>query len=222
MGVELSLLALGIAFVTAVISYFLYLGLRDSEKVSWVNMAIGAGLFLLCCGWVIAATIYNGALGLFVLIQILFGLIVAVFSGIFLAISLDGWRKAAGLVVAIGIPLALFASMEAAFPYSPNQTIRRNGEEIIAKALNEYHIDKKAYPQSLDELVPKYLSDLREPKTLWGWLYTGDNEDFTLGYVVYIDKMGYGICKYSASSPKWDCPLDYSTAPFILAPTPMP
>ena len=221
MGVILVLFAFGLAIVIIAISYSLYLGLRDSEKVSWINIAIGASLLLLCCGWVIMATIYDDALGIIAFIQILFGAGAAIFSGVLLAFALKQWRKVTGLIVAIGIPLALYASFEIASPYSPDQVIRRNGEEIIAKALNEYYIDNKAYPQSLDELVPIYVSDLREPKTIWGWLYTGNSKDFTLGYVSDIDRMGYYICKYSASLPKWDCPDDLSTAPFSLEPTPM-
>ena len=215
-----ALISLGLAVAIIAISYFLYLGLSDSEQVSWINVTIGASLFLLCCGWVIMATIYDW--GIVTFIQILFGSGAAVFSGVSLAFALKRWRKVTGLIVAIGIPLALYASLEVASLYSPDQVIRRNGEVIIAKALNEYYIDNKTYPQTLNELVPNYVSDLREPKSIWGWLYTGNNKDFTLGYVSYIDKMGYTICKYSASSLNWDCPLDYSTAPFSLAPTPMP
>jgi hypothetical protein len=215
-----ALISFGLALAILAISYLLYLGLRDSEKVSWVNITMGASLFLLCCGWVITATIYDW--GIIAFIQILFGSGAAVFSGVSLAFALKRWRKLAGLIVAAGIPLALYASLEVGFPYSPDQVIRRNGEEIIAKALNQYYIDNEIYPQNLDELMPNYVSDLKEPKTLWGWLYTGNNKDFTLGYVFYIDKMGYTICKYSASLPEWNCPLNYSTAPFSLEPTPMP
>lgn len=215
-----ALIILGSAFAIITISYFLYLGFRDSEKVSWINIIIAASLLLLCCGWIIMATVYGWEV--VALIQILFGSGAAVFSGISLVFVLKRWKKVVGLVVAFGVPLALYTSLEVAFPYSPNQILRRNGELIIARALNEYYIDNKTYPQTLNELVPNYINDLREPKSVWGWLYTGDDKDFTLGYVSYVDKFGYTICKYSASSPKWDCPLDNSTAPFSLAPTPWP
>ena len=216
-----TLISLGLALAIGAVSHFLYLGLRDPETVSWLLIAISTILFLFCCGWVIIGTTTLDW-ELMVIMQVLFGSVAAVCAGISLAFCLKHWRKVAGLIVAVGFPLALFASLKIASPYSPDQVIHRNGETIIAKALNEYYADNKTYPQSLNELVPNYLSDLREPKTLWGWLYVGDNKDFTLGYVFYIDKWGYIICKYSASSPKWDCPNDYSTAPFSLAPTPGP
>ncbi len=216
---EITILFWGLPLITIAISYLLYVGLRDLAKVSWINIVISAVLLLLSCGWVIWATIYD--LGFFAFFQILFTTGAAIFSGIFLTFALKKWRKVTGLIVTIGIPLALYASSQVAFPYSPDQVIRRNGETVVVKALNEYYIDNKAYPQNLNELVPTYVSDLREPKTIWGWLYTGNSTDFTLGYVSGIDRMGYYICKYSASVPKWDCPLNLSTAPFYLEPTPV-
>jgi hypothetical protein len=214
------LLSLGLALVVVAISYFLYRGLRDPDKVSWTYIAVGTSFFLLSCGWIIVSTIYHW--GIIALIQIVFGSGAAFLLGVSLAFTLKRWRKVVGLIVAIGIPLSLCASFVVALPYSPDQVIRRNGEGILVKALNEYYISNKTYPNNLIELVPNYLSDLQEPDPTWGWLYTGNNRDFTLGYVFYVDKWGYTICKYSASLPKWDCPLDYSTRPFSLGPTPMP
>jgi hypothetical protein len=208
-----------VAISIIVTAYFLYLGFRDSDKISSINVIIGAVLFTLCCGWVIAATVYD--LGIIVFVQILYGSGAALLSGLALALVLKLWKKLIGLIVAIGIPFALYACLEIAFPYSSDQVIRKNGE-FVAKALNEYYADNKTYPQSLSEIVPNYVSDLKEPKSIWGWLYMGDDKNFTLGYVFYVDKWGYTICKYSASLPKWNCPLDYSTVPFSLEPTPMP
>jgi hypothetical protein len=77
------------------------------------------------------------------------------------------------------------------------------------------------YPASLDELVPIAATALpEEPATIWGWLYTATDDDFTLGYVYGVDKLGYSVCVYSAQKPEWDCLPNYSTGPFILEPTP--
>jgi hypothetical protein len=160
-------------------------------------------------------------LGVIAFIEVLYASGAAVLAGILLAWSLARWRKIVGLLTGMGFPIILFVSLEIGFPYSPDSIIRKNGK-AIGQALNEYHADKGNYPETLNELVPAYLTDLREPKTIWGWLYSASKDDFTLGYVSYVDKMGYTICKYSATAPEWDCPLDYSTAPFHLAPTPMP
>ena len=213
------LLALGPALAIITMAFFFYRGCHNSEKLCWHNIAVSAGLLLLCCGWIIVATIYD--LGLIAFIQDLFGSIAAVSAGIWFVIILRGRKRAVGIIFAIGVPLALFMSLELAFPYSPNEIIHKNGESLAA-ALTIYYRDNKTYPQTLDQLLPNYATDLKEPKSLWGWLYTSDHKDFTLAYVSYIDKWGYTICKYSASSPKWDCPLDYSTEPFHLAPTPWP
>jgi hypothetical protein len=216
---EVALLSYGLTFVIVIVTFFIYRGLRNSQSVSWAKIAIGISLILLCCGVIIVEVINDW--GFVAYIQILLGSGAAVLSGVSFVVVLDRWRKLGGLIIAIGIPLTLYASLEVGFPYSPNEIIHRNGEEI-ARALNNYYVDSKAYPQTLSELVPNYLSDLKEPKSIWGWLYVGNDDDFTLGYVSYVDKMGYTICKYSKKTPKWDCPLDYSTAPFHLEPTPMP
>lgn len=216
---EAALLSFGLAFVIAIATFFIYRGLRNSHSVSWTDIAIGISLLLLCCGAIIVEVISDW--GIVALVQTFFGSGAAVLSGLSLAVVLDRWRKLVGLIIAIGVPLTLYASLEVGFPYSPNEIIHRNGE-AIARALNDYYVDNKTYPQDLSELVPNYLSDLKEPKSIWGWLYVGNDDDFTLGYVSYVDKMGYIVCKYSRKTPKWDCPLDYSTAPFHLEPTPMP
>jgi len=209
----------GLAIVTSTAAFFFYAGLRDLRKTSWVKIAIGISLLLLVCGWLIALVVSDW--GVVAFIEVLFASGAAVLAGILLAWLLAGWRKIVGLLIGVGIPIVLFISLEVGFPYSPDSIIRKNGK-AIAQALTEYHTDKGNYPETLDELVPAYLTDLRVPKTIWGWLYTANEDGFTLGYVFYIDKFGYTICKYSTTAPEWDCPLDYSTAPFHLAPTPMP
>lgn len=216
---ESTLVAFGVAFAVMIAAVLFYSGLKTSERVLWVNIAVGTGLLLLCFGWIVVATIIDW--GIIAFVQALFASAAALLSGLSLVWLLSRWRKAVGILLAIGVPLGLYLSLEVSHPYSPESLIRKNGE-AIAGALNHYRSEHKTYPQSLLELVPIYLSDLNEPKTTWGWLYTSNGDSFTLGYVSYVDKMGYTVCKYSAEAPEWDCPLDYSTAPFVLAPTPMP
>jgi len=212
-------LGFGPAIITTIAAFFFYTGLRDSQKTSWIKIALGISLLWLVCGWLIALVISDW--GVIAFTEVLFASGAAVLAGIWLIWSLARWRKLAGLLLGVGFPFVLFISLEVGFPYSPDSIIRKNGN-VIARALNEYYADKGNYPEILDELVPTYLADLREPETIWGWLYRAGEDDFTLGYVFYVDKLGYTICKYSRTAPEWNCPLDYSTTPFHLAPTPMP
>ncbi len=56
------------------------------------------------------------------------------------------------------------------------------GNEIV-EALEGYYADTGRYPASLDELVPKYLNEIKEP--LWGdsgWEYGGSPAQLKVGY----------------------------------------
>ena len=99
---EATLLSLGLALVITMGSFFFYRGFRNSQKVSWANIAIGISLLLLCYGWIIVATINDW--GIVAFIQILFGSGAAVLSGLSLAVILDRWKKVVRLIVAIGVP----------------------------------------------------------------------------------------------------------------------
>jgi hypothetical protein len=205
--------------VIVIIGVLLYRGFQDKNRKSWADICVAIILVLVCCLSVVIAIMNDW--GVIVFIQIIFASGAAILSGIALVLFLDQWNKLVGILMATGIPLALFGSLQLAFPYSPDQIIRNHGEEIAGK-INSYHLDKGAYPDALDELVPNYLSELNEPGTIWGWLYTANKEDFTLGYVWYVDSIGYSICMINSASLQWECPMDHSTGPFILEPTPMP
>jgi hypothetical protein len=209
----------GPAVLIAASAFFFYAGLRDSRSIAWTRIAIGISMLLLACGWLIAVMISD--ISLIAFYEFLFASGASVLAGVSLVLLLVRWRKVIGLLMSIGFPVALYLGLEIGSPYTPDSIIRKNGE-AIAQAVTEYHSDRGIYPDTLNELIPAYLTDLREPKTIWGWLYLTSRDDYTLGYVSYINKWGYSICKYSATAPEWDCPLNYSTAPLVLEPTPGP
>jgi hypothetical protein len=190
-------------------------------KISWLLLAGSAILLILVC----LSLAYDASLGNLALLAAILTAIAAsgsaLVAAIWMARSLSPWRKVAALLMSIGFPFALFASIQLGSAHSPESMAQKNAK-VIAQALSQYRAAKGEYPPNLEALVPEYVSDLREPRTMWGWLSIPTGDDYTLGYVFDVDKFGYGICKYSAKVPKWDCPSDYSTAPFTLAPTPAP
>lgn len=201
-------------------------GLRDVQVIYREKIYKASGLLLLVCIFLILEIAMDLLLG--VIFVFIFTSLVAFLCGIYLSFSLPGWRKLTGLLVGLVFPVILFISSDTIGRYfEPDSIIKRNGD-TIAVALNEYHIDKGIYPENLEDLVPTYIDDLKDPGTMWGWLYVSDKDDFTLGYVDDIDWTGYGICKYSAAIPEWDCRDDYSKGPyrsnepFHLEPTPSP
>ena len=128
-------------------------------------------------------------------------------------------KKPAVLIIGILCSILLSAGTVLAVVFIPVWSIRNNSATILS-ALAQYRANHGRYPGALGELVPEYLNDLAQPGTTWGWLYTSDGNDFTIGYVYWVDKWGYGICRYPSKTMDWDCPEDYSTEPFTLAPTP--
>lgn len=51
------------------------------------------------------------------------------------------------------------------------------GNEIV-DALERYFAENKRYPDSLDKLVPKYLTKIPRPKWGQGWRYISGGESF--------------------------------------------
>lgn len=202
-----------------VAAYIIYESQQGQSEIHWNRIGTASALLICACiSFVIGLAVgfSYGVIFVFVLATI-----AALLSGIFLGAYLTRWQKLFGLFIGIGFPFIMLLSIYLGLYFDPDSIIRRNGE-AIAQALNEYHAAKGIYPETLDELVPTYMADLKEPKTLWGWLYVAEQDNFTVGYVSYIDKMGYTICKYSRTLPEWNCPMDYSTEPFHLEPTPPP
>ena len=87
-----------------------------------------------------------------------------------------------GLLLLLGGILAYYASNSIE---RDRLTTIRIGNEIV-EALQTYYDDNKRYPISLDELVPKYLKEIKEP--LWGdsgWEYGGSPSLLKVGYKSY-------------------------------------
>jgi len=129
-------------------------------------------------------------------------------------------RKSLGILIGISILVAMFVALRITHYFSPTVVRSRDGI-VLARAIDQYKIDTGHYPQSLDELKPHYVIDLKSPKDRWGWLYVSTNQDFTLGYVADVDKFGYLVCVIHTTNRNWDC-LAEATDSFNLGPTPWP
>jgi hypothetical protein len=114
----------------------------------------------------------------------------------------------------------MFASILIANDFSPTSILRKNGI-ILAGAIDQYKKEVGHYPLTLQELTPKYVSAIKGPDDYWGWLYLSTDQDFTIGYVDWVDKFGASVCLIRSTNRKWDCLMN-STGPFIVGPTPSP
>lgn len=129
-------------------------------------------------------------------------------------------RRLVALAFALIFPIASFLSVTVASGYTPERQSQAYAL-VIAQALEQYRVDHAVYPETLEQLIPDYLMDLREPKSIWGWLYEANEEGFLLGYVTYVNWAGYSVRYFDSQAQNWVSSLAPMN-PFDLPPTPGP
>jgi hypothetical protein len=192
-------------------------GARNPAKISWSYIAATLSLFAVT--WMIFA-ILAGLGGFGGVIAFALGVVFAgalLVTALALVIYLPGKRKFFALIPSVLFPLGVAVSIVLGNSFSPD-TATRNHRDALVNALQRYHQNTGTYPQSLDQLVPQYLTEIEESRTMWGWLYLATPNRYSLGYVMGVD-WDYFICFSTSHAPDWDCkPAIYTD--FILPPTP--
>lgn len=110
--------------------------------------------------------------------------LIAVITGILLAIIPAGRPRIAGLLFAIVVPACLiFATTKAQDTGFRVLTVER--AERVSLALESYHDRHGRYPESLEQLVPGYLLFVPPPVVIFGqaWCYDAGGDFYRLGYV---------------------------------------
>ena len=77
----------------------------------------------------------------------------------------------------------------------------------IVRAIEGYHSEKGAFPETLEDLTPKYLPFVYPAK--WGetgWIYETKDEDFTLTVGYKSEQHGFlnPSFEYSSKNKAWD------------------
>jgi hypothetical protein len=108
--------------------------------------------------------------------------LVAVGTGMAMAVALSGWRRGLGLLFALLVPLLLCQSFERGWQVSYHDLTEARAERIV-QALAEYHQREGVYPPTLDALTPRYLLRVPQPVELQGetWCYQGGADSYRLG-----------------------------------------
>jgi hypothetical protein len=211
----------GPIIASVVAGVLLHSGLRASNQVDWRRVGVGIALLALTC----YGLFYLASFGLLVSVfASLLGLIiacVAAVAGFWMFWRLRGMQGIIALVVGILFPIALYFGIRAGNAQAPENVTQRNGD-IIIQALHRYYTDTRTYPGRLTDLEPSYLA--AEPDALTtqstGWLYTGNDKEFTLGYWYWPDKFGAEVCLYQSGTQSWECGAN-NWGPFRAVPTPM-
>lgn len=108
--------------------------------------------------------------------------LVAVGTGMVMAVALSGWRRGLGLLFTLLVPLLLYQSFERGWQVSYHDLTEARAERIV-QALAEYHQREGVYPSTLDALAPRYLLRVPQPVELLGetWCYQGGADSYRLG-----------------------------------------
>jgi hypothetical protein len=187
--------------------------IKDQKTPVW---KVAAGITALLAAFLsMAYYIVADDIGLFAFFMILPATCIALLTGFVLIIHNRNIILA--LIIGLLIPLLMFGTYFLAEGYSPSTTRLKYGD-TLAKLLDQYKQDTGVYPPKLDMLMPKYTAEIKDSGTLWGWLYISTGQDFTLGYVSYVDRFGYSVDVISATNREWDVRTD--SGPFKLGPTP--
>jgi peptidoglycan/LPS O-acetylase OafA/YrhL len=110
--------------------------------------------------------------------------LVAVFSGVMLAIKLRRWTVLAGLGYLLLVPCLIVAvSVRAKQRDFRQLTEARAGQ--VSQLVEAYYAREGHYPQNLRQVKPWYVSSLPGPFIMYGqdWCYEGGEDYYRLGYV---------------------------------------
>ncbi|MCI0398420.1 MAG: hypothetical protein L0332_24150 [Chloroflexi bacterium] len=212
--------------LTGAVAYMIKSGLEGPGKPVLGHIFIGLGLLVFMLLPMMYAIIHESSWGTISFIVAIYVSPLAVIAGIWLALVLKGTRRIAGALFALGYPAVLFAAIMTAIkiglPLTPESITEQRGTEIVM-ALERYRIDKGQYPDSLNELKPRYMNEIPLALSSEGvdWLYTVRAEEFTLGYMKDPDKFGAFVCLYEPSRGDWACGHN-QWGPFKPVPTPQP
>jgi len=201
-------------------TWLLYKGLAEEGIIDWKFIVLSLLSVAVIYAWLLYAPSLGFISGFF---EFFFAAVASVLAGISLLGFLKGYRRFVSLLVILISPVIMFFCLQIGFNYSPNTIRERNGGEI-ALALDEYLINEGYFPEALGDLFPEYIEEIKPTNTLWGWLYTLDNDEYVLGYLYWVDSWGYSINVYRPSSGEWKVIditlLNHSADPFDLGPTP--
>jgi hypothetical protein len=112
----------------------------------------------------------------------LYGAMTGVGAGMLMSIFSSGWRRLAGLLFLVLVPLLLFQAFNRGWRVSYH-AITEERAATITTALERFHARTGAYPQVLGELTPRDLLILPQPVILRGesWCYQGISDSYRLG-----------------------------------------
>jgi hypothetical protein len=107
--------------------------------------------------------------------------LIAVGTGMIIALALRGAQRLAGIFFILILPVLFYQSFEAGWDVSYHEITEARAERI-ARALEVYRDREGQYPESLKALTPRDLLYIQQPMILAGeeWCYEGGQDTYRL------------------------------------------
>jgi len=105
-------------------------------------------------------------------------------AGIFLALTLRGWRRLVGPLYFVLVTAVAVAALSQGWKLSAFEMTERRAA-VVNSAIGSYHQENGVYPGSLAELSPRYVPFVLPPVVVrtGGWCYQSGEGFYRLGYI---------------------------------------
>jgi len=105
-------------------------------------------------------------------------------AGIFLALTLRGWRRWVGPLYFVLVTAVAVVALSQGWKLSAFKMTEHRASSVNA-AIESYYQENRIYPDDLAELSPRYLPVILPPVVVrtGGWCYQSGEEFYRLGYI---------------------------------------
>ena len=110
--------------------------------------------------------------------------LLSLIAGVFLALTLRGWRRLVGPLYIVLVTAITVAALAQGWKLSAFE-ITEHRAAAVKGAVENYYQENGVYPARLAELSPRYLPFLLPPVVVrtGGWCYQAGNDFYRLGYI---------------------------------------
>ena len=135
----------------------------------------------------------------------------AIGAGILMALASSGWRRTAGSVYCVAVPVLLIGASQS--EWGIYQTITKQRAATIQTAVENYHAHNGHYPAALQDLVPRELLWVPDLIMLRGetWCYQGRDDYYRLG-ALYRENPSASPLSFRVYASAGDQPAEPSLA----------
>ena len=128
----------------------------------------------------------------------------AIGAGILMALASSGWRRKAGLVFCVFVPVLLIGASQS--EWGIYQSITKQRAATIQAAVENFHAHNGHYPAALQDLVPRELLWVPDLIMLRGesWCYQGGDDYYQLGSIYrdfFSSPMSYRVYASAGDPP---------------------